>query len=190
MKRIRGPGRSDRTRDSRATDGTHGTDGPRPSAFYGETTATAAHGGLPSARLLSENGSHLVRRTLRCDRMLTLLGVVLGAALWSAGSGEAKAQFGPPNANLNPYFYYPYHYYPWNYWPTQGPRWPEPVGQPYMRPPAYQAYPAFHEPHWRVRDERPGTLLPRQSFLAGCVLIDELPFRPALRLNRRSAFPG
>ena len=81
--------------------------------------------------------------------MLTLLGVVLGAALWSAGSGEAKAQFGPPNANLNPYFYYPYHYYPWNYWPTQGPRWPEPVGQPYMRPPAYQAYPAFHEPHWR-----------------------------------------
>ncbi len=82
-------------------------------------------------------------------RLLTLLGLVLGVALWSAGAGEARAQFGAPTAPLNPYFYYPYYYFPWDYWPTQGPRWPEPLGQPYMRPPAYQAYPAFVEPQWR-----------------------------------------
>ena len=27
--------------------------------------------------------------------------------------------------------------------------WPEPPGAPYMRPPAYMAYPPFNEPHWR-----------------------------------------
>jgi hypothetical protein len=47
------------------------------------------------------------------------------------------------------FFYYPYYYYPHSYWPTAGPRWPEPPGAPYMRPPAYMAYPAFREPHWR-----------------------------------------
>jgi hypothetical protein len=28
------------------------------------------------------------------------------------------------------------------------PRWPEQPGAPYMRPPAYMAYPAFREPNW------------------------------------------
>ena len=46
-------------------------------------------------------------------------------------------------------FYYPYYYFPHNYWPTYSPQWPEPPGEPYMRPPAYMAYPPFHEPHWR-----------------------------------------
>jgi hypothetical protein len=50
---------------------------------------------------------------------------------------------------LNRYFYYPYTYFPHNYWPAMTPRWPEPAGAPYMRPPAYMAYPAFREPNWR-----------------------------------------
>ena len=50
---------------------------------------------------------------------------------------------------LNRFFYYPYYYFPANYWPSQGPQWPEPTGAPYMRPPAYMAYPPFNEPHWR-----------------------------------------
>jgi len=50
---------------------------------------------------------------------------------------------------LNRFFYYPYYYFPHNYWPAQGPQWPEPVGAPYMAPPAYMAYPPFKEPHWR-----------------------------------------
>lgn len=50
---------------------------------------------------------------------------------------------------LNRYFYYPYTYFPHNYWPVMTPQWPEPMGSPYMRPPAYMAYPAFKEPNWR-----------------------------------------
>ena len=46
-------------------------------------------------------------------------------------------------------FYYPYVYFPHNYWPTYSPQWPEPHGAPYMRPPAYMAYPPFKEPSWR-----------------------------------------
>jgi hypothetical protein len=78
-----------------------------------------------------------------------LLGL-LAAGLWAAAAAPARAQ--PPhyvNYNLNNGFYYPYYYFPHNYWPTQGPRWPEPYGQPYQRPPAWMAYPPFHEPHWR-----------------------------------------
>lgn len=58
----------------------------------------------------------------------------------------------PPGPNYKPlsrFFYYPYYYFPHSYWPTTGPRWPEPYGKPYMRPPAYMAYPPFREPHWR-----------------------------------------
>lgn len=55
----------------------------------------------------------------------------------------------PTPAQLDRFFYYPYYYFPHNYWPTQGPKWPEPVGAPYMRPPAYMAYPPFKEPGWR-----------------------------------------
>jgi hypothetical protein len=73
---------------------------------------------------------------------IALLACVLGVCLWA---NPAQAQ----QYNLDRHFYYPYWYFPHSYWPTQGPRWPEPYGAPYMRPPAYMAYPAFREPHWR-----------------------------------------
>jgi hypothetical protein len=51
--------------------------------------------------------------------------------------------------NVGKFFYYPFYYYPHNYWPTESCPWPERPGEPYMRPPAYMAYPPFLEPHWR-----------------------------------------
>jgi hypothetical protein len=51
--------------------------------------------------------------------------------------------------NIGKFFYYPFYYYPHNYWPTQSCPWPERPGEPYVRPPAYMAYPPFLEPHWR-----------------------------------------
>jgi hypothetical protein len=65
-------------------------------------------------------------------------------ALWLGSGGAARAQ----DRNLDRFFYYPYYYFPHNYWPTTGPKWPEPPGAPYMRPPAYMAYPPFKEPQW------------------------------------------
>ena len=67
-----------------------------------------------------------------------LLGVVL-AAPTSAKAGDPPLPRG---------FYYPYVYFPHNYWPQYSPQWPEPQGAPYMRPPAYMAYPAVKEPGW------------------------------------------
>jgi hypothetical protein len=54
-----------------------------------------------------------------------------------------------PYRPLNNFWYYPYYYFPANYWPAMSPRWPEPVGCPYQRPPAYMAFPPFREPNWR-----------------------------------------
>ena len=71
-----------------------------------------------------------------------LIGLALGCGLFT---GQARADETP----LPRFFYYPYYYFPHNYWPSQGPQWPEPVGAPYMAPPAYMAYPPFKEPHWR-----------------------------------------
>ena len=96
----------------------------------------------------------------------SILGGLAGAlGVWLAGASVASAQDVltyqnqplPPAAqattpvyhSLNNYFYYPYYYFPHNYWPVQGPRYPEPPGAPYQRPPAYMAYPAFREPNWR-----------------------------------------
>jgi hypothetical protein len=76
---------------------------------------------------------------------LAVLGMILAGML----AEPAAAQQPQPNWNLNRYFYYPYYYFPHNYWPQQGPKWPEPPGAPYMKPPAYMAYPPFREPHWR-----------------------------------------
>jgi hypothetical protein len=76
---------------------------------------------------------------------LALLGLMLAAGL----AGPASAQQPVYNYNLNRYFYYPYYYFPHNYWPQQGPKYPEPPGAPYVRPPAYMSYPAFREPNWR-----------------------------------------
>jgi hypothetical protein len=62
-----------------------------------------------------------------------------------------------PYHALNRFYYYPYYYYPHNYWPMMSPRWPEPVGQCYQRPPAYMAFPPFKEPHWRYEYWQPQT---------------------------------
>src|SRR5438105_5060156 len=77
---------------------------------------------------------------------LTFLGLLLVA---EPAPGQAPAY------NLNRFYYYPFYYFPHNYWPTMTPRWPEPPGLPYMRPPAYQAYPAFLEPNWRYENWSP-----------------------------------
>jgi len=75
--------------------------------------------------------------------------LLAGLAWLALSASEGRAQQPQVNWNLNRYFYYPYYYFPHNYWPTTGPRWPEPPGAPYMKPPAYMAYPPFREPHWR-----------------------------------------
>lgn len=73
------------------------------------------------------------------------LAVLAGVALWSAADSKAQASEPP----LPRYYYYPYHYFPHSYWPAMSPQYPEPKGSPYVRPPAYMAYPPFHEPGWR-----------------------------------------
>jgi hypothetical protein len=75
-----------------------------------------------------------------------LLGGVLFAVAWSASVVPAHAESYTP---INRYFYYPYYYFPHSYWPAMGPKYPEPVGAPCLRPPAYMAFPPFREPHWR-----------------------------------------
>jgi hypothetical protein len=77
-----------------------------------------------------------------------IAGMAAGVAVlgcWLALAEPARAQ----GEDLNRFYYYPYYYFPHNYWPSQGPCWPEPVGHPYQRPPAYMAYPPFREPGWR-----------------------------------------
>lgn len=76
---------------------------------------------------------------------------LLALAFWTGAESQVQAQQYQYNTalQLNRYYYYPYVYFPHNYWPAQGPRWPEPIGAPYQRPPAYQAYPPFREPNWR-----------------------------------------
>src|SRR5262249_38703452 len=78
-------------------------------------------------------------------RTLALATGALGVILLFGSSSQAQT----PPTTLNRYYYFPYTYYPHNYWPTMGPKWPEPVGAPYMRPPGYMAYPPFKEAHWR-----------------------------------------
>ena len=87
------------------------------------------------------------------------LGAALLAASWCGAVGAARAQEAgqarQPNYTMNRFFYYPYYYFPHDYWPQNGPKWPEPTGAPYMRPPAYMAYPPFMEPHWRYEWYQP-----------------------------------
>jgi hypothetical protein len=78
-------------------------------------------------------------------RTLALLACVLGLGLWAGSASPARAQ----DYQMGRFFYYPYYYFPHSYWPTTGPRWPEPIGAHYVRPPAYMTYPPFIEPHWR-----------------------------------------
>src|SRR5262245_59257221 len=91
----------------------------------------------------------------------TLLPGLLGLALWTGMATPAQAQ----QYELNRFFYYPYYYYAWNYWPIQGPKWPEPVGAPYMRPPAYMAFPPFKEPMWHYDYWYPNTYHRGSHFL-------------------------
>ena len=77
--------------------------------------------------------------------ILVVAGMSLG--IWVGHPASLRAQ--GQAYNLNRFYYYPYYYFPHNYWPTMSPRWPEPPGAAYQRPPAYMAYPAFHEPNWR-----------------------------------------
>ncbi len=83
-------------------------------------------------------------------RPFLLMPLVL--ALWLGSDTTASAQYSAPTVAANSpgmYYHYPYYYFPHSYWPTTGPKWPERPGDPYMKPPAYMAYPPFHEPHWR-----------------------------------------
>ena len=77
--------------------------------------------------------------------LLKVLTVALAVGVWANLPGRASAG-DPP---LPRYSYYPYYYFPHSYWPAQSPQWPEPKGSPYVRPPAYMAYPPFKEPGWR-----------------------------------------
>ncbi|MBI2807585.1 MAG: hypothetical protein HYX68_21600 [Planctomycetes bacterium] len=85
-------------------------------------------------------------------RIWTILTLGIVAIGFLASESSARAQNFQPypqSQDYNRLYYYPYYYFPHNYWPAQGPRWPEGPGMPYMRPPAYQALPAFREPGWR-----------------------------------------
>lgn len=71
-------------------------------------------------------------------------------AFYTQPTPQVRADFPQgPEPSLTRFHYYPYYYYPHSYWPQNSPQWPEPKGHPYVRPPAYQAYPAFKEPGWR-----------------------------------------
>jgi hypothetical protein len=74
-----------------------------------------------------------------------LVAVGLTVALFAAWPNAASAG-DPPLPRM---YYYPYYYFPHSYWPQMSPQWPEPKGAPYVRPPAYMAYPPFKEPNWR-----------------------------------------
>ena len=72
-----------------------------------------------------------------------MLAGVIGLS-WLAAASPARADGLGSN-----FYHYPYYYFPHNYWPASSPRWPEGPNQPYMPPPAYMAFPPFHEPNWR-----------------------------------------
>lgn len=102
---------------------------------------------------------------MRLIGRLTCTGL-LGLVVTGFTSSEVQAQgiaprlpgvypSAPGQNNLGRFYYYPYYYFPHNYWPQNSPPWPERVGEPYRRPPAYMAYPPFHEPHWRYEIMEP-----------------------------------
>ena len=78
--------------------------------------------------------------------MTRLLIAALAVAGFAPMGGSSASAQEPP---LPRQFYYPYQYYPHSYWPAQSPQYPEAKGSPYMRPPAYMAYPPFKEQGWR-----------------------------------------
>ena len=94
-------------------------------------------------------------------RIQCMAAASLAAALLTGGTATAQYQqyhaayqpqlYNNPNQayQFERFYYYPYYYFPHNYWPVSSPRWPEGPNQPYMPPPAYMAFPPFHEPNWR-----------------------------------------
>lgn len=90
----------------------------------------------------------MLRRLLQAALPVAACLASWGTAATASAQVPAQPAAVPP-AQLDRFFYYPYYYFPHNYWPSQGPKWPEPVGAPYMRPPAYMAYPPFLEEKWR-----------------------------------------
>jgi hypothetical protein len=89
---------------------------------------------------------------MKCQRIWGLVALALISASFFASETRLEAQYYQPyfqSYQLNRLYHYPYYYFPHNYWPALSPRWPEAEGMPYMRPPAYQAYPPFREPGWR-----------------------------------------
>jgi hypothetical protein len=90
---------------------------------------------------------------------LTILAACLVVAAWLGSQLSASAQYpynnSYPSYQLNRYYYYPYQYFPHNYWPMTSPKWPEAPGMPYMKPPAYQAYPPYQAPNWRYEMWQP-----------------------------------
>lgn len=81
--------------------------------------------------------------------------VAAGVCAALIGGGEQTASAQQPQPPLPQMSYYPYHYFPHSYWPAMSPQYPEAPGQPYMRPPAYMAYPPFKEPGWRYEMWQP-----------------------------------
>ena len=75
-------------------------------------------------------------------RSLTLLGLgLLTATLWLAPASSARAD------DVMRMYHYPYYYFPHNYYPNQV-TWPD-YRQKFQLPPAYMAYPPFHDPTFR-----------------------------------------
>ena len=92
------------------------------------------------------------------QRTWGLLALALLTAGFFGNETAVHAQYHQPyypSYQLNRLYHWPYYYYPHNYWPAMSPRWPEGPGMPYMRPPAYQAYPAFREAGWRYEMWQP-----------------------------------
>jgi hypothetical protein len=92
--------------------------------------------------------------------LTTLVGALLLASLADAPTALAQ-QFQAPAYQMQRFYYYPYYYFPHNYWPVTSPRWPESPGMPYMRPPAYMAYPPYLAPRWHYE------MWQRQSYYRG-----------------------
>ena len=80
-------------------------------------------------------------------RTVTVRVLGVAAVMMMLNAIASTVQAGdPPLPQMS---YYPYHYFPHSYWPAQSPKYPEAKGSPYVRPPAYMAYPPFLEPGWR-----------------------------------------
>jgi len=85
------------------------------------------------------------------QRGLRTLTLAVGAILALGAATDAQQpQYQYSTAyQLNKWYYYPYTYFRHNSWTAQGPRWPEGPGMPYLKPPAYQAYPPFLQQNLR-----------------------------------------